>query len=130
MPEDFGPTGIDPEWYDHGPGSEEWKHKRMLERVKWDNEAYERRMRDGRIVKAAEALERFASQKNTDPRKAEDVALDWMKEMARLLSELYKAVREEKAETIPRSDFHPRTHRIKLGLSDEDHEPHGEEAEE
>lgn len=33
MSTDFGPTGIDPDWYDSGVGSEAWKQKREGERA-------------------------------------------------------------------------------------------------
>lgn len=33
MSDDFGRTGVDPEWYDHGPGSEEHKREREKDRA-------------------------------------------------------------------------------------------------
>jgi hypothetical protein len=45
MSNDFGSTGIDPEWYDTGVGSEAWKRKRegeraaVHERIEQDREA-------------------------------------------------------------------------------------------
>lgn len=54
--------------------------------------------RCARIREAAEELEAFVSKKTPAPRVAKDVELDWATEFARLLSQLYKAVRGEEAE--------------------------------
>jgi hypothetical protein len=43
-----------------------------------------------------------------------------------MVSEADKAVRGEKTHKTPRSAFQARTRPIRLGLSDEDHEDHGE----
>ncbi len=55
MPEDFGRTGIDPDWYDNGPGSEACKLKLRREMAEHDAERFGQRARDSAIVKAAEA---------------------------------------------------------------------------
>lgn len=53
-PDDFGPTGIDPDWYDNGPGSENWKLKMQREEMQHDEELFRHRARDQKIVRAAE----------------------------------------------------------------------------
>ena len=95
MPEDLRPLGYDPDWYDKGPGSESFKRKLAREMAEHDAERFKHRARDAAIVRAAEALADHASKLTPEPRKAEDVDLDRLKEFGRLLTELYKAVRGE-----------------------------------
>jgi len=69
MSDDFGPTGIDPDWYDNGPGSENYILKRREEERAYEKKCWEERRAennrvaglDAEIAKLRKALEEIRS---------------------------------------------------------------------